>query len=260
MNRGWNTVYLCTEEWGYKSKQINDSNSIPVLVMWRKEWQATLSSLTPHRWLNYLLWLLKYVQRINPLLSPASKLIFTHLKWKSEKVEHPLSRSLCLRPHSCRNVASPWFSCRHFYAMSRQCYSRWRFSHRLIWAEVMPFVRNQEVQGSSENNETVLDPVQELLGGKLIVSRLAAPRFCCWWAPLCGWVGQRRARMEAPADPVSSWWMSLAGKCSWSYDLVDYMHVWWGDAANWVSSSPLTRNRWCRLLIRSAALIAKYNK
>lgn len=27
---------------------------------------------------------------------------------------------------------------------------------------------------------------------------------CCWWTVLCGWVGLCRARMEAPADPVSS--------------------------------------------------------
>lgn len=26
---------------------------------------------------------------------------------------------------------------------------------------------------------------------------------CCWWSVLCGWVGLGRARMEAPADPVS---------------------------------------------------------
>lgn len=26
---------------------------------------------------------------------------------------------------------------------------------------------------------------------------------CCWWTVLCGWVGLGRARMEAPADPVS---------------------------------------------------------
>lgn len=27
---------------------------------------------------------------------------------------------------------------------------------------------------------------------------------CCWWTVLCGWGGLCRARMEAPADPVSS--------------------------------------------------------
>lgn len=53
--------------------------------------------------------------------------------------------------------------------------------------------------------------------------------------------------MEAPAAPVSLWWMSLAGNYWWSYDLVDCMHVSWGDAQNWGYRSPLTQYEQCPL-------------